>query len=1819
MPFEMTEVRATLRFAAASPRADIDSKTRGEIEAYIAGRGKTSIHLGARNLSQNVSDDYGDRFLVELIQNAHDAHEPNRSDGEIAIVLNPSEGLHGCLYVANRGNGFTKANMEGIANIAQSSKPVNEGIGNKGLGFRSVLQICTKPEIYSASGSGSKAGFDGYCFRFATVEDIQGFLSENDDLGLADEIWANMPFWYLPVYTIDRPGLVDRFSAQGFATVVRMPLESAKALEVVRKQQDALRTHKRPLQLFLDRIASISIDSGSGTSPTELRRSVLEHWSEEAGLSVEKVLVGNERYLVTTYVIEHAVFCRSLELSLSRKEIPESWRDWRGAARVSIAVRFGMSVERGLLYCFLPMGEEAVAPFSGYLNANFYTKMDRSRVNDDIALNRSFLEVAALMCVHTIDFLIKRDWNESPGLVVDLLCWSGRHVQTMRNTLPIFGTGDMWSRKLLPTTGPKSARTWASADQTVIWDEPETACLSAKAVSDHCGANVLVGSLSRSQKMAVEEFFADTARSFAPKPELIAAWIERIASELLAARAEPLRWATLYDEAARHLRMQPHTLYGKKFLLSANGDLIASAPQEGGLKKRRTADVFFSPVLSVDDAADDADVKRALPLEKLPSSLKRGFALLSRDVPWTKDDGGPRPARSFLLEAKLAREYDTRDVLRTLARITQSDVVDRTKEQAIEWAYRLWSSGRSLSDKETRAAAFHVPTRGSWQSTESAMFGGGWGTIAPNGKRLEGFLSSAGQYSAELDGLRQNLLVAFKDWPVKYGDVGSWTEFLRAAGVRDCLRPFKAAQSVQRDGRPHDLPYQLANAVAGSLNASGIAAWQSALGQAAKKLQYPTVQYRVDVDLWRIPGQSSLDESPPEIGVDYAVQVVRSLPELSPEHLKARCYRPGKGSFGSNLGDWPTPLRIFLADCAWLPVARGLVGGARFVCPRDAWLFHTEDEVPPRFMELVLGPVAKLFDDPSVELLRSLGGLGVLTDERDKFQALTAYADAASLGLSDVRDVKRFRELFGGLWTRAAPSNDSISLAHIPVAIGTEIRAIATAQVDPLMDASVEPAYIVDEDSIAKKQLLEELAQPVFDFGAADTADTQGWLDVLAPGRFRLLSEEPLSVDVEGQKLGPLDSYPYLAEVFGEWIIDFIVCAAEHKGGAFYQATQKNLAKVRRVASLLRFTRGAQLQISMGGVVRDLPASLHGGVVVRDLAETLLIVQTDEDPPGIALLARVSEQLAFALQQRGLANALDAAFLRLSQRFRVGEDEQPTEDDLAEVLGTSIQKLNETKRIARADLSSQVRLAALLAACLGLSEVSEALARLAIEDAPAEDRVLADIAPISQLLGKSSQEILEQLGLVTGLKDLKDQFDLPIAELNAAAKAMRLEYRPISFEIQHRRQLKAYLTEQFDRLMDLLRTSFVDRFDRTESLSEYARIRDALPDISPDSNWFETFEDLPLDVLGAHVQAWLHAQGVSLPELPESLPTLKECRTANADRLRAFWGEMGPVLSAWVAQGGQGVTHAMRDVWTDFPATQRDCAARAYRLGWLDFRVLDHQAISDWLAFDGKWPVGKAVSAAYADWDLTEIQLNESSSNVEQERETQRKRRTQIKFAGQDYSALETDHATLIAAVRAGLSGISALTDINRSFKNLADVDPNKGSGGGSSRGSQSRGRRSHDAAMSDEQKKAIGLVGEIVARAWIGTFHLDRHQIEISDNCWVSRYRDEALGTDTGNDGLGYDFVVRLKSTTYYYEVKASSGDAQVFEMGPTEIAAAMRYRVDQDSKYRILYVADAMDPKRLSVTLLPNPFSRDGAKKLRAIGRGSVTYEFGLSPSRS
>lgn len=128
----------------------IQARFYDELAAFSGTRGKSEIYASLRAVTEYIANEYGNRFLVELIQNGHDAHVSNDAPGEIRCRFVANEGDYGTLYVANQGHPFGECDFKAICQFARSSKRPGESIGNKGIGFRSVLQICQYPEVYSA-------------------------------------------------------------------------------------------------------------------------------------------------------------------------------------------------------------------------------------------------------------------------------------------------------------------------------------------------------------------------------------------------------------------------------------------------------------------------------------------------------------------------------------------------------------------------------------------------------------------------------------------------------------------------------------------------------------------------------------------------------------------------------------------------------------------------------------------------------------------------------------------------------------------------------------------------------------------------------------------------------------------------------------------------------------------------------------------------------------------------------------------------------------------------------------------------------------------------------------------------------------------------------------------------------------------------------------------------------------------------------------------------------------------------------------------------------------------------------------------------------------------------------------------------------------------------------------------------------------------------------------------------------------------------------------------------------------------------------------
>lgn len=1772
-------------------RRDIESKSRSEIEAYLVSRGKTRVHESARNLSLNVSDDYGNRFLIELIQNAHDAHPYGHNNGEVAVVFSPDELPYGCLYVANRGNGFRAGNFESITQIALSSKSVNESIGNKGLGFRSVLQICHWPQVYSVSDSAGANNFDGYCFRFAEQSDIETILTETgEDPVLAGEIQRNMPCWFLPVVAEDRPGLVPRFASEGFASVVRMPLDSAQARASVLDQIEWLCALQTPLHLFLERLARITIEHAPGQVHT-LSRTVLQSWKRDQ-VDIQRVAVGDKQeFLFLGADLDVVEFRQQLDDSVGKGELPAKWQDWQGSARITVVVRLDAAVDKGLLYCFLPLGAEAVAPFAGYINANFYTKMDRRSINESIGLNQYFIQSAAKLVRPGIEFLIEQDWPTSPGAVIDLMCWRAPYAEIIRRT---FSESDssFLEQPILPVSAAGGVR-WAAAISTHLWSTAPGALFSSEAIVSATVADIFTSSVTTLQRDAFVAFYDQIDKDFDPTPETMARWVEAVALRLHEKNVSIETWALFYDEVAVSLKDYPSALFDKRFLLGQDGELIASS-QVKSKRKTRTTDIYFPSAARV-GAEDENDDEHA-PLTKLPKKLHEWFAFVSPQIPWLTKDGY-RAAHTFLVNGKLVREYDTRGVMRTLAGITSSQAAHSTKMAALEAALRFWL----ISTPEIGELKFFLPARQGWVPASEAMFGHGWSSL--NGKALETLLQRCGALSAELAAASGRLLPDFKEWKGG-GDVVQWYHFLGALGVRDCLQPTGSSRRIQQEQRAWQMVRLITSAVT-DLDEQSSRVWRNVLSQFAEKIPHPNTNYHCELRAWRLPGQTDSLQFPQDLRRDFAVQVLRAIQNLSKEYFGFIMSARG-GSWGHV--EWPTPLQAFLTEAPWVPVVDN-ANQMVFVTPKEAWHFSSDDDhQKPRFMPLVARPIAKLLNEGYTRRMRA-AGLGILNDPDDAERALQVYAAAAEQGIAESREVRRFKELFSDAWNEVAQRGRHPEIKVIPVSSGGQISTVPV-KVDASLEASAQPVYFIDEEDSAKTRLLEELGHPLFEFDIKDRQGAWKHLQTRVPGRFIRLSEQMLEVHIDGIPIDQVQSLPLLPDLYGAWLVEFILCAAESKGGWLFRRTPQNFARLRQNTSSLCILVGQRISVSMGGQPRALPVGLRGALSTRIGNQVILVAQSVR-PPDFSLLAEIHEQLAAALNQPGLAAGLEAAFLRLMMRLPDGEV-VPSDDEIADILGMDVSSVHAVRRFSQADLSAQIRFAHVLAAFHSRDEVSQQLVELQERDDVGEEALLECCNDLAVIFGVGPRELLTRLSLIADFRGLQSAFNLDFAMLNSTLRSLGKYYPPINNKELHTRQFQAHLKHRELHYVEHLRSNFLGDFDSQNSLARYLQLRAELTALPPDSDWFESYDDLPDLVIEKYVLGWLQQQQI-VTNLPVHMSGLSKCREQNIRSLQNFALRYGKVVSAWLNSTHEQVAQACRSLWQDPSAAKLGLPVQAQQRGWNDFRLLNDDLIVQWLTLDGAWPSGKLASQRPEDWGISLTAMHGAQEAAKQAREQQRRLRTQITFAGDSFSALTENYAELANALRARLSEASRLSSDSTEFCLLADLSPSPvkttpGAGGGGGN------RPPPDTQMSEEQRKAIGFIGELWAFEWIKQHHLQKHAMELDENCWVSGYRDILLATKNGDDSLGYDFVVRDKQTIYYYEVKASSGNPCRFELGPTELVAAQRYSADTKNKYRILYISNATDPDLVQPLLIDNPFSSRGRKKLRIVGRGSVTYAFEL-----
>lgn len=190
-----------------------------------------------------MAGDTAGRPIIELIQNADDAMQEAKEDCKnrrVLIILEEDK-----LLIANDGAPFTKEGVEAICNLDRSpKKDPRITIGNKGIGFKSVLSWTETPSIYSTS---HKFTFDRQKSAEEIAKALNGSYASN-----------NVPLMRLPFETITIHNYVKTLFDEGFITVIALAFKNKKVYEVISAELNQF----DPLTLlFLNAVSELKIMS----------------------------------------------------------------------------------------------------------------------------------------------------------------------------------------------------------------------------------------------------------------------------------------------------------------------------------------------------------------------------------------------------------------------------------------------------------------------------------------------------------------------------------------------------------------------------------------------------------------------------------------------------------------------------------------------------------------------------------------------------------------------------------------------------------------------------------------------------------------------------------------------------------------------------------------------------------------------------------------------------------------------------------------------------------------------------------------------------------------------------------------------------------------------------------------------------------------------------------------------------------------------------------------------------------------------------------------------------------------------------------------------------------------------------------------------------------------------------------------------------------------------------------------------------------------------------------------------------------------------
>jgi hypothetical protein len=1744
----------------------------------------------------NTIPEYADRFLIELIQNAHDALPP-AGGGRIAIILDTRAPDAPELLIANSGVPFRFRDFRSLSRMALSEKPPGQGIGHKGVGFKSVLQVAPQPQIFSVASPASGERYEGFRFTFPDQDTYDRLIPPDSGM-------PRMTPYSLPV-TIpldEQPESVRVLASRGFVTTIRLPMR-ASALPTAERALLEILHADAPILLFLDRIEELTVTRRS-TDGEVTERLVREETrlldGQACHVSTLDLRELGSYLLIQSEVVEQT-FCGAVEVDVADRLVDEEWAKWTGDAPIAVALPLDPQACHERLYCYLPLAAEAVPPLAGHVHAPFAVGLARKGLIQGSRINTVLLDAIADLCVAATREIVEEQFHAA---VVDLVAWprdTGRIVKAWRDQglepaevefVPVVGSG------------PRG-----SMSKTYAFDPEGVTQFTPHAVVSTTGDRIVDPAIGLRRTQALTALALQALGVDLYPPESVrAGWAESIARSL--PRHDPTEldlaaWLAFYDDLPRVFDgLSGRALAGRAIVLGEDEELLEAWSETPAKRTRRVRGVFF--------AARDGDGAEGDAWDgPVPRSLRGTITRVHPQLDWYVPGDSirrNRPGRAFLEQHGLVRVHRTEDLLRLIERVLGSTRVQSPAglarataiwRDALLFVYRLTRPGQRHPDLKAlnlHRMKFCVPTRSGWMPAESAYFSNGW---TPSGADLEVVIEAATGVSDELTDLAGSLLQPPEAWSPRPGSDADWVELLGHCGVRDGLQP----QTIGSADR--------------TITGSG-SRW-SDLGRLASDLGIPDPnRYQwidtIDRDGWphhegaeyiaskppsRLPGQEGFARLPDDARTAYARLVIRKLAEWNDEVLEIELRRRYGGGGDSKVV--PTPAGLFLRRAPWLPVSRpGSRGDEDWVGTSDAWFIATSER-EPYFVPVVIPELRNLVPgSDALERLRSLGA-HEWSNPKDAGARIDLLGRLLLEGRAQPGFHAQIRNATEDAWKWVVESAQSelLPLTGLVVTRGARLEAVPPST----------PCYVVANADRMLELVLTSLEEPVL-VAPPDLGPKVSSRLVQGGYAARLVWPADLQVEVNGIPIkDATDDAELLLGGDREWLRNLVVLTLVLRQSGLRVVTPNVLDAALSRLNQIVLIEASEISLRLEGLRREVPAYSRGVVPVSVDGLLAIAWVNTGDGIGWAALRRLVPAVTDLIGERWARDALENIVRAL------GDDEdvlsEPDDEAYADAFGVPAARIEELLRGQRqvADLALD-RLMPALAYYVGVDAARRACTS-------AEGQIDVDSAldfALAEWRGEDAEfvvtELAEAARTARGFLAVRDRLRLEFGRFNRVLVALGGKYLPERYEQLHAQAMWSFVASSREQIGDALRAMALGtKADPTTSPEAYLRaIRrldiavagqtdpDAANQLAADPAWQIDHREPPTALLHDRVNSWLASQGAPTLGTTTGLPFIATLREANGRRLRHVLAHQALVIAAWLGRRGLGGA-------PDWTVATDGAADLVVSSGRLDLAFLGDDDLLREAALQLPWPNGLDATLDLSAIGLTEDDLIAFQSDAERRQHEAARERRGVKVDGRvvtlDADTVEADLAFVMSSIGPEMLAISP-----------ADAElgalPAKRDGSKPARPPTAAGR----GRPSREKLEAIGLVGEAIAYAWL------QHHYGTEHVSWASANRTYFFHDgDLGDDGCGYDFHVTAGRNPTFIEVKTFTGDPGQFELSEGEVGFARSKA--HTSAYKVLYISNVGILETRSLLMLPNPLSPRSKDRFRAISAGTK-FAFARPPAR-